>query len=184
MWVVTFFIYRHNITIVLYIFWLILLLPVLFISNGLFNLWEKYVCEDSSFIPPLIYAMMGSSRDLAVGTVAVGSLLMGSMLANEVNPNQNPQLFLHLAFTATFFAGILQASLGFFRWVIKILINTSNTFQVLLLPSFSKLTHTAPLVSIISNRDWRWYLYILTYFQWKFSYFLLRFWRNDMSTKK
>ncbi|KAE8681715.1 Sulfate transporter 3.1 [Hibiscus syriacus] len=69
----------------------------------------------SSFIPPLIYAMMGSSRDLAVGTVAVASLLMGSMLGDEVNAAENPTLYLHLAFTATFFAGILQASLGLLR---------------------------------------------------------------------
>ncbi|KAK7355839.1 hypothetical protein VNO80_15101 [Phaseolus coccineus] len=69
----------------------------------------------SSFIPPLIYAMMGSSRDLAVGTVAVGSLLMGSMLSDEVNPNEDPRLYLHLAFTATLFAGIFQAALGLFR---------------------------------------------------------------------
>ncbi|XLU18148.1 hypothetical protein S245_054214, partial [Arachis hypogaea] len=51
----------------------------------------------SSFIPPLIYAMMGSSRDLAVGTVAVGSLLMASMLGKEVNYIHNPQLYLHLS---------------------------------------------------------------------------------------
>ncbi|KAE8675089.1 Sulfate transporter 3.1 [Hibiscus syriacus] len=69
----------------------------------------------SSFIPPLIYAMMGSSRDLAVGTVAVASLLMGSMLGDEVNAAENPTLYLHLAFTATFFAGLLQASLGLLR---------------------------------------------------------------------
>ncbi|KAF1898099.1 hypothetical protein Lal_00032863 [Lupinus albus] len=69
----------------------------------------------SSFIPPLIYAMMGSSRDLAVGTVAVGSLLMASILGREVNPKENPKLFIHLAFTATFFAGLFQASLGLFR---------------------------------------------------------------------
>ncbi|WVZ04677.1 hypothetical protein V8G54_018023, partial [Vigna mungo] len=69
----------------------------------------------SSFIPPLIYAMMGSSRDLAVGTVAVGSLLMASMLGRVVNYIDNPNLYLHLAFTATFFAGVLQASLGLFR---------------------------------------------------------------------
>ena len=74
------------------------------------------VCADSSFIPPLIYAMMGSSRDLAVGTVAVGSLLMGSMLSDEVNPNEDPRLYLHLAFTATLFAGIFQAALGLFRY--------------------------------------------------------------------
>ncbi|KAK6940780.1 SLC26A/SulP transporter domain [Dillenia turbinata] len=69
----------------------------------------------SSFVPPLVYAMMGSSRDLAVGTVAVASLLTASMLGGEVNANENPKLYLHLAFTATFFAGIFQASLGILR---------------------------------------------------------------------
>ncbi|CAL8178591.1 unnamed protein product [Prunus armeniaca] len=69
----------------------------------------------SSFIPPLVYAMMGSSRDLAVGTVAVASLLIASMLGAEVNAMENPTLYLHLAFTATFFAGVFQASLGFLR---------------------------------------------------------------------
>lgn len=71
---------------------------------------------DSSVIPPIIYAMMGSSRDVAVGTVAVGSLLIGSILSREVNPNENPTLYLHLAFTATFCAGLLQLSLGLFRY--------------------------------------------------------------------
>ncbi|MQM12431.1 hypothetical protein Taro_045347 [Colocasia esculenta] len=69
----------------------------------------------SSFVPPLVYAMMGSSRDLAVGTVAVASLLIGSLLEKEVSPTQDPTLYLHLAFTATFFAGVLQASLGLLR---------------------------------------------------------------------
>ncbi|XP_047270218.1 sulfate transporter 3.1 isoform X2 [Capsicum annuum] len=69
----------------------------------------------SSFIPPLVYALMGSSRDLAVGTVAVGSLLMASMLGNEVNAAENPTLYLHLAFTATFFTGLFEVALGFFR---------------------------------------------------------------------
>lgn len=70
---------------------------------------------DSSFVPPLVYAVMGSSRDLAVGTVAVGSLLMASMLGKEVNAADDPNLYLHLAFTATFVAGLFEASLGFFR---------------------------------------------------------------------
>lgn len=69
----------------------------------------------SSFIPPLVYAMMGSSKDLAVGTVAVASLLTASMLGDVVNAQENPTLYLHLAFTATFFAGVLQASLGILR---------------------------------------------------------------------
>lgn len=70
---------------------------------------------DSSFVPPLVYAIMGSSRDLAVGTVAVASLLTASMLGHEVNALENPKLYLHLAFTATFFAGVFQASLGILR---------------------------------------------------------------------
>ncbi|KAJ4955958.1 hypothetical protein NE237_012741 [Protea cynaroides] len=69
----------------------------------------------SSFVPPLVYAMMGSSRDLAVGTVAVASLLTASMLGREVNAIEQPKLYLHLAFAATFFAGVFQAALGFLR---------------------------------------------------------------------
>ncbi|KAK4357410.1 hypothetical protein RND71_023020 [Anisodus tanguticus] len=69
----------------------------------------------SSFVPPLVYAVMGSSRDLAVGTVAVASLLIGSMLGDQVNPTENPTLYLHLALTATFFAGVFEAALGIFR---------------------------------------------------------------------
>jgi sulfate transporter 3 len=71
---------------------------------------------DSSFVPPLVYALMGSSKDLAVGTVAVASLLISSMLGSEVSPTENPVLYLHLAFTATFFAGVFQASLGLLRY--------------------------------------------------------------------
>ncbi|EPS58454.1 hypothetical protein M569_16360, partial [Genlisea aurea] len=69
----------------------------------------------SSFVPPLVYAVMGSSRDLAVGTVAVASLLTASMLRDVVNYQEDPTLYLHLAFTATFFAGVFMAALGIFR---------------------------------------------------------------------
>lgn len=61
--------------------------------------------------------MMGSSKDLAVGTVAVASLLISSMLGKEVNPRENPKLYIQLAFTATFFAGVFEATLGFLRSV-------------------------------------------------------------------
>lgn len=72
---------------------------------------------DSSFVPPMVYAVMGSSRDLAVGTVAVASLLTAAMLGKEVNAVENPKLYLHLAFTATFFAGLMQTCLGLLRLV-------------------------------------------------------------------
>ncbi|KAH0460363.1 hypothetical protein IEQ34_011026 [Dendrobium chrysotoxum] len=69
----------------------------------------------SSFVPPLIYAFMGSSRDIAIGPVAVVSLLLGSLLQDELDPINNKEEYLRLAFTATFFAGITQALLGFLR---------------------------------------------------------------------
>ncbi|KAG0562647.1 hypothetical protein KC19_9G162300 [Ceratodon purpureus] len=69
----------------------------------------------SSFVPPLIYAVLGSSRDIAIGPVAVVSLLLGTLLRQEVSPTKEPALYLQLAFTATFFAGLFQAALGFLR---------------------------------------------------------------------
>lgn len=70
---------------------------------------------DSSFVPPLVYAFMGSSRDIAIGPVAVVSLLLGTLLQSEIDPVKNPVEYRCLAFTATFFAGITQATLGFLR---------------------------------------------------------------------
>lgn len=90
-----------------------------------FNFWLNFA--DSSFVPPLVYAMMGSSKDVAVGTFAVASLLIGSMLGAVVNANENPKLHLQLALTATFVAGVLQASLGIFR-----LINLQNFKHILI----------------------------------------------------
>ncbi|KAL9259162.1 High affinity sulfate transporter 2-like protein [Drosera capensis] len=69
----------------------------------------------SSFVPPLIYAFMGSSRDLAIGPVAVVSLLLGTLLEKEYDPTKQAEDYLRLAFTATFFAGITQAALGLLR---------------------------------------------------------------------
>ncbi|XP_039125674.1 LOW QUALITY PROTEIN: sulfate transporter 1.2-like [Dioscorea cayenensis subsp. rotundata] len=69
----------------------------------------------SSFVPPLVYAVMGSSRDIAIGPVAVVSLLLGTLLQNEFDPVKEKLQYERLAFTATFFAGITQATLGFFR---------------------------------------------------------------------
>ncbi|XP_052150108.1 sulfate transporter 1.2-like [Oryza glaberrima] len=69
----------------------------------------------SSFVPPLIYALMGTSRELAMGPVAVISLLLGTLLQEEIDPKKNPLDYRRLAFTATFFAGVTQAALGFCR---------------------------------------------------------------------
>ncbi|MED6196065.1 Sulfate transporter 3.1 [Stylosanthes scabra] len=119
--------------------------------------------------------MMGSSRDLAVGTVAVGSLLMASMLGKEVNYIHNPQLYLHLAFTATFFAGLFQASLGLFRlgFIVDFLSHASivgfmgGAATVVCLQQLKSIlglnhfTHQADLVSVMRSvfsqtHQWRW----------------------------
>ncbi|KAG5246245.1 Sulfate transporter 3.2 family protein [Salix suchowensis] len=129
----------------------------------------------SSFIPPLVYAMMGSSRDLAVGTVAVASLLTASMLGNEVNANENPKLYLHLAFTATFFAGAFQASLGLLRlgFIVDFLSHATiigfmaGAATVVILQQLKGIlglehfTHSTDLVSVMRSvfsqtHQWRW----------------------------
>lgn len=69
----------------------------------------------TSFVPPLIYAVMGSSRDIAIGPVAVVSLLLGTLIDKEVDHSTNKYEYQRLAFTATFFAGLTQFVLGFFR---------------------------------------------------------------------
>ncbi|XP_010261543.1 PREDICTED: sulfate transporter 1.2-like [Nelumbo nucifera] len=69
----------------------------------------------TSFVPPLIYAVLGSSRDIAIGPAAVVSLILGTMLQDEIDPVKNAADYRRLAFTATFFAGITQAALGLFR---------------------------------------------------------------------
>ncbi|KAK7246773.1 hypothetical protein RIF29_41643 [Crotalaria pallida] len=68
----------------------------------------------TSFVAPLVYAFMGSSRDIAIGPVAVVSLLLGTLLSDEIS-NYKSHEYLRLAFTATFFAGITQMALGVLR---------------------------------------------------------------------
>ncbi|KAJ8443676.1 hypothetical protein Cgig2_019658 [Carnegiea gigantea] len=69
----------------------------------------------TNFVPALVYAVMGSSKDLAIGNVAVASILFSDMLGKVVSPIDSPREYLSLVFTATFFAGIIEASLGFLR---------------------------------------------------------------------
>lgn len=59
---------------------------------------------------------MGSSRDIAIGPVAVVSLLLGTLVQQEVDSTKNMAEYRSLVFTATFFAGITQAALGFLRY--------------------------------------------------------------------
>ncbi|GLT43983.1 hypothetical protein SLA2020_179030 [Shorea laevis] len=69
----------------------------------------------TSVIPPLIYAVMGTSREIAIGPVAVISLLLSSMVQNIEDPVANPVGYQKLVITTTFFAGAFQAVFGIFR---------------------------------------------------------------------
>ncbi|XWS15046.1 hypothetical protein CRYUN_Cryun35bG0060700 [Craigia yunnanensis] len=69
----------------------------------------------TSVVPPLIYALMGSSREIAIGPVAVVSMLLSSLVPNMVDPAADPIGYRRLVFTVTFFAGTFQAIFGLFR---------------------------------------------------------------------
>ncbi|XP_041006556.1 sulfate transporter 2.1 [Juglans microcarpa x Juglans regia] len=69
----------------------------------------------TSVVPPLIYAVMGTSREIAIGPVAVVSLLLPSMIQKLQDPLADPISYTKLVLTATFFAGIFQTAFGLFR---------------------------------------------------------------------
>ncbi|TKY74346.1 Low affinity sulfate transporter 3 [Spatholobus suberectus] len=69
----------------------------------------------TSVVPPLIYALMGSSREIAIGPVAVVSLLLSSLVPKVVDPAIDPDGYRNVVFTVTLFAGIFQATFGIFR---------------------------------------------------------------------
>ncbi|KAF2301304.1 hypothetical protein GH714_022506 [Hevea brasiliensis] len=108
----------------------------------------------SSFVPPLIYSILGSSRHLGVGPVSIASLVMGSMLSEAVSPTEDQILYLKLAFTATFFAGVFQASLG----LLSHYCFTATAKRLLGIVHFtSKMQFVPVMSSVFNNRDeWSW----------------------------
>ncbi|CAI9109380.1 OLC1v1009193C1 [Oldenlandia corymbosa var. corymbosa] len=69
----------------------------------------------TSVVPPLIYALLGTSREIAIGPVAVVSLLLSSMVQKLEDPAANPVAYTGLVITVTFFTGIFQSAFGMFR---------------------------------------------------------------------
>ncbi|KAJ8548204.1 hypothetical protein K7X08_030673 [Anisodus acutangulus] len=129
----------------------------------------------SSFVPPLVYAVLGSSRDLAVGPVSIASLVLGSMLREVVSPTKDPILFLQLALSSTFFAGLFQASLGFLRlgFIIDflskatligfmagaaVIVSLQQLKSLLGITNFTKQMAIVPVLSSVFHRtnEWSW----------------------------
>ncbi|KAA8532568.1 hypothetical protein F0562_032616 [Nyssa sinensis] len=129
----------------------------------------------SSFVPPLVYAVLGSSRDVAVGPVSIASLILGSMLRQEVSPGKDSILFLQLAFSSTFFAGLFQASLGLLRlgFIIDflskatligfmagaaIIVSLQQLKSLLGITHFTKQMGLVPVLSSVfhNTNEWSW----------------------------
>uniref|UniRef100_A0A0E0N1R6 STAS domain-containing protein n=1 Tax=Oryza rufipogon TaxID=4529 RepID=A0A0E0N1R6_ORYRU len=129
----------------------------------------------SSFVPPLMYAVFGSSNNLAVGTVAAASLLLASIIETEVAADENPQLYLQLFYTAAFFTGLFQTALGVFRLglIVDFLSRSTitgfmgGTAMIIILQQFKGLlgmkhfTTKTDIISVLHStyhyrHEWKW----------------------------
>ena len=69
--------------------------------------------EDSGFVPVFVYAIFGSSRQLAVGPVALVSLLVSNVLGNV---DSSGEMYTELAILLSLMVGILECTLGLLRY--------------------------------------------------------------------
>ncbi|RLN19951.1 low affinity sulfate transporter 3-like isoform X1 [Panicum miliaceum] len=69
----------------------------------------------TSAVPPLVYAVMGTSREIAIGPVAVVSLLLSSMVQKIADPAIDPASYRKMVFTVTFLTGVFQFAFGLLR---------------------------------------------------------------------
>nr|DAD40269.1 TPA_asm: hypothetical protein HUJ06_014592 [Nelumbo nucifera] len=69
----------------------------------------------TSVVPPLVYSLMGSSREIAIGPVAIVSMLLSSLVQKVVDPVADPTAYRKFVITATLFAGFFQTAFGLFR---------------------------------------------------------------------
>ncbi|KAB1217978.1 Sulfate transporter 4.1, chloroplastic [Morella rubra] len=73
----------------------------------------------SSFVPLFVYAIFGSSRQLAVGPVALVSLLVSNVLGEIADSSD--ELYTELAILLAFMVGILECLMGLLRlgWLLR-----------------------------------------------------------------
>ena len=69
----------------------------------------------SCIMPILVYALFGSSRQLAVGPVAMVALLTSAGLSEIQDPAEDPVRYQRLASTLALVVGLLQAGMGFLK---------------------------------------------------------------------
>ncbi|KAF3790965.1 putative sulfate transporter 4-2 [Nymphaea thermarum] len=73
----------------------------------------------SGFVPIFIYAIFGSSRQLAIGPVALVSLLVSNVLADIADSSS--ELYTELAILLALMVGVLECIMGLLRlgWIIR-----------------------------------------------------------------
>ena len=69
----------------------------------------------SCIMPILVYALFGSSRQLAVGPVAMVALLTSAGVSEIQDPAEDPVRYQRLASTLALVVGLLQAGMGFLK---------------------------------------------------------------------
>ncbi|KAA3481701.1 putative sulfate transporter 4.2 [Gossypium australe] len=85
----------------------------------IFNLVHNDYVADSGFVPIFIYAIFGSSRQLAIGPVALVSLLVSNVLSGIAESSD--ALYTELAILLALMVGILECIMGLLRlgWLIR-----------------------------------------------------------------
>ncbi|XP_072996095.1 sulfate transporter 4.1, chloroplastic-like isoform X2 [Typha latifolia] len=75
--------------------------------------------SDSGFVPIFMYAIFGSSRQLAIGPVALVSLLVSNVLGSIVDSSD--ELYTELAILLALMVGVLECLMGLLRlgWLIR-----------------------------------------------------------------
>lgn len=81
--------------------------------EGLILIRVLFCCSDSGFVPIFVYAIFGSSRQLAIGPVALTSLLVSNVLGSIVSPFE--QLYTELAILLALMVGIFECIMGILR---------------------------------------------------------------------
>ena len=84
--------------------------------NGCITLaFLTWLCKsDSGFVPIFVYAIFGSSRQLAIGPVALVSLLVSNVLGSIVDSSD--ALYTELAILLALMVGILECIMGLLRY--------------------------------------------------------------------
>ncbi|KAG6763634.1 hypothetical protein POTOM_031064 [Populus tomentosa] len=90
-----------------------------FVENMVMNVRIQKFPVDTGFIPIFVYAIFGSSRQLAIGPVALVSLLVSNVLGGIVNSSD--ELYTELAILLAFMVGILECVMALLRlgWLIR-----------------------------------------------------------------